>query len=91
MNDPFMHEQSANFAKRLASLGGDATSQIAAAHELAYCRPPTPAEVDAALAFIEKYEATLARPNAPEADRPAQALAAYVRTMLSSNEFFFLD
>jgi hypothetical protein len=91
MNDPFMHEQSANFAQRLASLGGDAASQIAAAYELAYCRPPAPAETEAALAFIDKYRATLQRLNVAEADREAQTMAAYLRTILSSNEFFFVD
>ena len=91
MNDPFMHEQSMNFAKRLQSMAGDDTERLAAAFELAYCRPPSVGEIDEASAFISRYAESLAKVNVPEADRMGQAWAAYLRTVLGSNEFFYVD
>ncbi len=91
MNDPFMHEQSLHFAKRLQSIDGDDAGRLATAFELAYCRLPSEGEVQEALAFIGRWEESLARLNVPESDRRVNAWAAYLRTVLGSNEFFYID
>lgn len=91
MNDPFMHEQSLHFAKRLQSIDGDDAGRLATAFELAYCRLSSDREVQEALAFIGRYEESLARLNVPESDRRVGAWAAYLRTVLESNEFFYID
>ncbi len=91
MNDPFIHDQSAKFAQRLIRMNTDEIVQLNAAFEAALGRPATPDEIEAARLFEDRYIKELAKTNAPESERPAIALAAYLRTLLGSNEFMFID
>ncbi len=91
MNDPFIHDQSAKFAQRLINMSSDETVRLNAAFEAALGRPATADEIDAARLFEDRYINELAKTNAPESERPAIALAAYLRTLLGSNEFIFID
>ena len=91
MNDPFVHEQSLNFARRVYAMAGDDAARLNAAYELAYSRPPTGGETHEALAFLEGYRAKLSGLNVPASDLPTHSLAAYLRTLLASNEFLFVD
>ena len=91
MNDPFIHNQSANFAQRLQKAGSNEAARVNAAFELALGRPATSEEIDHAQQFQARYIAGLAQLNTPESERQAIALAAYLRTVLGSNEFMFID
>ncbi len=51
LNDPFVAHQAALFAARTADAGDDGR-RIARIYQLAFARPPTPAEADRALAFL---------------------------------------
>jgi hypothetical protein len=52
LNDPFVVEQAAVWARRATSTPGTAEQRIASLYETALARPPLPAERDAALAFL---------------------------------------
>ena len=91
MNDPFVHEQSTKFAQRLTGMSSDDATRINTAFELALGRAAAPAEIDAACSFERRYIQELAAVNTPESERPVAALAAYLRTVLGSNEFMYID
>lgn len=54
-NDRFIVRQAEHFAERLARVSGDLGLQIEAACELAWGRPPTPAEARALLAYAARH------------------------------------
>jgi hypothetical protein len=81
LNDPFFHARAEALARKLLDL--PAAERVAAAHRACFQRPPTPAEMDAARAFLEAYRAL--------ESRELQAWSAYARTLLGSNEFLYLD
>jgi hypothetical protein len=86
MNDPFFHARAEALAGRLLTLPD--AERIAAAHQACFQRPPTDAERTSARAFMESYRAELQLPP----DRAELAmLSAFVRTLLGSNEFIYLD
>jgi hypothetical protein len=70
LNSPFIHEQSAGFARRLIDREPDARARIQLAYLMAYSRPPTSAEADRARGFLERYERVLAEEDIPAARRP---------------------
>jgi mono/diheme cytochrome c family protein len=55
LNDPFMVQQSREFARRLESLGRDPARQVEAAFVHALGRPPRPAERDALADYARKH------------------------------------
>jgi uncharacterized coiled-coil protein SlyX len=91
MNDPFFHEQSWAFAGRLASLPGDDATRVGHAFELAYGRLPTPEETQGAIAFLADYRARSTPLNLPEPERVLHSWAGYLRVLLASNEFLYVD
>lgn len=91
LNDPFVHEQSEAFARRLVSAPGDDSTRVALAWRTALARSPRPDEVARALDFLRSYRADLALAGASLEGQPRAAWAALCRTLLSRNEFVFLD
>ena len=88
MNDPFVHDKALNFARRLSSLEND-SARLDRASQLLFSRAPSAAEHARAAEFLAAYQADLT--DTPPADRPIQAWAAYLRVLMSSNEFVFVD
>jgi hypothetical protein len=88
MNDPFVHEKAQHMASHLAGLTTDA-ARLERACWLFYNRSPTAAEQAAAGRFLNAYQGDLE--NVPDADRGLLAWAAYLRVLMSSNEFVFVD
>ena len=86
MNDPFVHQQSEAFARRLLRSHPDEPSRIREALYLAYGRPATDDEIQTAMAYENEYAAK----SGPSAD-PQESLAAYLRVLFASNEFFYID
>ncbi len=84
MNDPFVHARSASLAERLLRLPDGARLDRAA--RLLYGRPPTPREAEVAARFLASYAA-----DGPSAERQRTAWAAWLRVLLSSNEFVYVD
>ncbi|HEX4146778.1 MAG TPA: PSD1 and planctomycete cytochrome C domain-containing protein [Pirellulales bacterium] len=91
MNDPFLHEQSLAFARRLTAMAGDDATRVAQAFELAYGRPPTMDETQGAIAFLAGYRTRSTPLDLPEPEQTVQAWAGYLRVLLASNEFLFVD
>ncbi len=91
MNDPFVHEQSLAFAGRLMSLAGDDATRIQHAFELAYGRLPTSEETQGAIAFLAGYRTRSASLDLPESEQVLHAWAGYLRVLLASSEFLFVD
>ena len=92
MNSELAEQASRKFADRLKRAALADEDRIMLAHELAYSRPAIPDEIDAWLAFLERYEQEFP-PNAEadtkkDASDPWQALC---RVMLSSNEFIYVE
>jgi hypothetical protein len=88
LNDPFIHARSASFAARLMELADD-RARLERAFELLFVRPPTEDDHRAAAHFQSEYTADVA--GDPEADRPKIAWAAWLRVLMSSNEFVYID
>ena len=80
MNSPFVREQGKKLAERVSAAGDDA-ARVRLAYELAYSRPPTDAEVAAAVAFVERDAAALGRPA---------AWARLCHALLAANEFLYV-
>jgi Protein of unknown function (DUF1553)/Protein of unknown function (DUF1549)/Planctomycete cytochrome C len=91
MNDAFVHEQSLGFAKRLLAASAEDEARIKRAYAEALARPPSAAEMQAGLTFLERYRSGLAAAGVLADDRPAQAWAGFARTLLTRNEFLFVD
>jgi Protein of unknown function (DUF1553)/Protein of unknown function (DUF1549) len=81
LNDPFVHAKSANMAGRLESMASD-EARLERAYRLAYGRFPTASERETAARFVSGYAA--------DSNRTA-AWAAWIRVMISSNEFLYVD
>ncbi len=75
MNDPFVHERASSLASSLAKLPDD-NARIDRAWRLLYGRPPEPSEVSIARKFL---------------GAPAPGLQGWMRVMLSSNEFMYVN
>ena len=90
MNGEFMDEQADQFAVRVGMAFSDTAGRIRYAYNLALGRPPTPAEERDAGDYLIKAKAALRDKVSVEKETRA-ALASFLRVLLSSNEFFFVD
>ena len=91
MNSSFVHEQADHFAKRLMNAAPASGARIDLAYRLALSRPPTPDEIQKGEAYLQQSQQKLATAGLPPEQQPQQALASYLRVLLSSNEFMFVD
>ncbi len=87
LNDPFVHAKSESLARRLQSLSEE--QRFDRVFALFFSRPVTSDERDVARQFLSDYQRDLA--DLPAAERPVQAWAAWLRVLLSSNEFLYVD
>jgi hypothetical protein len=91
LNDPFVHKQADNFAVRVGLAYGDDARRIDYAYRLAFGRPPSPVEINKGLAYLRAIRPDLAAIKLEEEGRTRAALASYLRVLLSSSEFVFVD
>ena len=91
MNSPLVQEQSAAFARRLLSSSTDPTERLRLAFRLAYSREPTSAESERYARFIEKYREELVKSGVEAKQAELEAWANTAKTILSSNEFVYVD
>ncbi|WP_437222906.1 PSD1 and planctomycete cytochrome C domain-containing protein [Planctomicrobium sp. SH661] len=87
MNDEFIHQRSTVLARRLLQEFPTESAQIQQLYEMAFSRPPSETEISHAERFRRNY----AEKFAGDADKNVASLAAYVRVILSSNEFMYLN
>lgn len=90
-NGEFSRVEAANFAARvLREAGATPEARISQAYRLAFCRRPTPAEVENAKAYLGRKVALYAPSSSPsEAD--SRALADFCHVLMNTNEFLYLD
>ena len=90
-NSKQVEEQAAGFAKELTGSESNTTERIRLAYWRAFSREPGERELKRAQSFLSRYVELAAAEKLPEPHREAQAWAALARTMLTSNEFVFVD
>jgi hypothetical protein len=97
LNSPFVHERAEALAARLAGETGvalalpGADSQLDLAFRLVLARTPTDAERAQANEYLQSIAGRLVQAGIAEADLPKAAWASYLRVLLCSNEFMFVE
>jgi hypothetical protein len=91
MNSPWMHEQSDNFAVRVGMAYDTIRERIDYAFRLAYSRAAGLQEVREAQNYLQQTRAELTAANIANDQLNRKALASYLRVVLSSNEFLYVD
>lgn len=91
MNDPFVHGRADNFAVRVGLAYADNARRIEYAYRLAFGRKPIPAELRRGLQYLREVRADLAEIGVDEEAHTRAALASYLRVLLGSSEFIFVD
>src|SRR5579872_3761053 len=91
MNNDFVNAQADQLAVRVGMAHTDAPARIRYAYELAYGRPPTPAEIAEGSTYLAKAHVALKDSGLPEERQPRAALASYLHVLLASDEFLFVD
>ncbi|MBI5774519.1 MAG: DUF1553 domain-containing protein [Verrucomicrobia bacterium] len=91
LNNKFTHEAGDAFAARVLAGGKTSETRLTLASQLALGRPPKPEELRFAKDYLAAMPAKLAAANIPEAKREQAAWASYLRTLMSGNEFVFVD
>jgi hypothetical protein len=89
MNDPFMHEEAEKLSARVIAARPDLPGQIDYAYRLLFARPATPDEIATGQQYLATIDLQLRQPGIPVG--PHAAIASYLRVLLSSNEFIWLD
>jgi len=91
LNDEFAHEQASRFAARLEREGGLPEQRLDRAFRLVFGRPPTENELQEAIDYLNRLKAALVATAMTEGQRGRKAWASYLRVLLSSNEFVFVE
>jgi hypothetical protein len=89
LNDPFIHAKAEKWAQRLLAASADEQQQVDRAWLRAIGREPTESERAEATEFLAAYRTELAITHPDNAE--GRALAAYLRTLIGSNEFLHVD
>ncbi len=91
MNSKLIHEQSQAIATRLLSRTSNPRNHVNWAYRMIFGRAASEFEIAQGEKYLEALQGQLARLEQDEEARRLQTWAAYVRGMLSSNEFLFVD
>jgi hypothetical protein len=91
MNSTLVHEQSAALAARLIAENADENVRLQAAWQAALARDASEAEAAEAKQFLADYRKQLEESSIPAEQREAIALGALVRTLITRNEFLFVE
>jgi len=91
MNSPFIHEQSDRFAVRVGMAYDTLRERIDYAFRLAYGRAPRLEEIREAQNYLMRTRLELQASGATVDQLNQKSLASYLRVVLSSNEFLYLD
>jgi hypothetical protein len=92
LNDPFLHSVAERWADRLIQDAATRAPRIERIWLRALARLPTAEELDEAVAFLDGYGEQARRDGPASVDKLERiALAAYIRIILSSNEFLHVD
>jgi hypothetical protein len=91
LNDEMIHKESAGFAQALIAQERDPAARLQRAFLSAFARPPSNSERSRLLGFLEQYEQTLRAEGCAMEKLELDSWSALTRTMMRSNEYFFVD
>jgi hypothetical protein len=91
MNSELVHQTAATWAKHLAESQPGERARVENAYRLAFGRRAATEEVTGASQYLSRARKTLQESGVPAHEREPQALASYLRVLLGSNEFLFID
>src|SRR5262249_13028604 len=92
MNSKLVQQQMRNMAERLLARSDlDDAGKVRWAYNLAFARPPGPAEVERALEFLRRYEDAAATEALPAGEGRLRAWQGLCRVIVSSNEFVYVE
>jgi hypothetical protein len=91
MNSPFVEEQAAALASRVALAEETAAGRVRLAYRLLYGRSPTVPEAQMARSYLQRYASEAGSPELPAHEKSRSAWTGLMRVLLSSNEFFYVD
>jgi mono/diheme cytochrome c family protein len=94
LNDRFMMDNAGFLAERVEKLSGDHSStesKIATVYQLTLARKPDAAEIAICEEHLKKQEELYRRANFNAAEAAHRALASLGQSLLSSNEFLYVD
>jgi hypothetical protein len=91
MNSELVHETAGTWAKHLTEAQSNERARVEDAYRVAFGRRATAEEVTGAVQYLSSARKTLQEAGVPLAEREPQALASYLRVLLGSNEFLFVD
>jgi hypothetical protein len=91
LNDPFVHRAAEKLTERLLQEKTDDAARIDRAFRLLFSREPAPNEVAHAQKHIAAAKELLTKSAASAEKATVAAWQSYVRALLLSNEFVYLD
>jgi hypothetical protein len=91
LNNELIHKESAGFAQGLIERKRDPAERLRLAYLCAFAREPTEEEKSRSLGFLQQYEQVLMDEGCAAEKRELECWSGLVRTMMRSNEFFFVD
>jgi hypothetical protein len=91
MNNSLMHEQSDQLAVRVGMAFDTVPERVNYAFRLAYGRSATLAEIKEATAYLQQVRRELITAKTPAERLNRATLASYLRVVLGSNEFLYVD
>jgi hypothetical protein len=91
MNSELVQETAGVWAKRLIASQSNDRRRIESAYRTALARTASKEELGRASQYIADVRKTLQSSGVASADLGPQALASYLRALLSGNEFLFVD
>jgi hypothetical protein len=91
MNSDFMRETASAFAGRLSRETSDPAVRIGRAYLLAYSRPADPHEIERDRDYVKRFTQTAVKAGLDPKQADEKAWTSLARTLLVSNEFFYID
>jgi hypothetical protein len=91
LNDEMIHKESGGFAQALIEHERDPAARLRLAFLRALARPPSNPEQTRSLAFLVRYEQALKDEGCAAEKLELESWSALARTMIRSNEYFFVD
>ncbi|MFP6614238.1 MAG: DUF1553 domain-containing protein, partial [Pirellulales bacterium] len=91
MNNEFVHQRAAGLAKRVLAGANDEPSRMQLAWQLALGRGPTSDELADVSAFMKQYAEAVAESDRSTKSVEMKVWSALARTIVTRNEFLFVD
>ncbi len=91
MNDAVVHNAAAKFAAQLIAAGSDDATRIDLAYRTAFSRSASADELGTCTEFLQTYRQRLTELSTPKDQLDARVWSALARSLMSTNEFIFVD